>query len=602
MILKEVKIKIILINFLFSVGSNFIISQPSNYKWNWSFTNSGHSDDYVEDLVIDKNKNIVLCGSYEFSDFQFCNKYYNDGFFGGTFISKLDSLGHCLWTKDLIVQNSSFGIPCISINNENKIFVAGEIQGTFKIDTSTFLGDSILGSLGVIFQLNEQGSLLSIKPIFPIHNSEKEGVGIAGMQFDAENNLYILGITTSAGIIINGVQYDNFEQLKNYHTTFIAKFNKDGIVLWVKFISSNGIQRPIKIILNSNNELILSGYLKKNNYFDSCYIKFDNLTFYNNSYSKNGANSDIFIAKIDTAGRVIWAKLIGGKGDEFGGELAIDGKDNIYLSGNYSSDSLSFDSNILVRKSKGLYSDFLLMKFDSAGVPLWQLSYYFGWTNNDWFPIKVDNKDNVYIYNKFSDPMIVVNSDTFYNNGLFNYILMIYNKDKNISSAFSFGSDGADEISPFLIDHTGNLIITGSFSGENLTLGNNSFKNIGRSVPPTNEPTADIFIANLSIDLSTNTINSAFDQMLFIYPNPVMDNLVINDSDNQIVRIDIYDNTGKLILKQSFQKFTRNKSIETQALVPGLYFAKLYGSKDLNSNLKGNSNIFSVRELKFIKI
>ena len=115
-------IKLILVTFLFSVGSNILVSQLSNYHWNWSYATAGHSDDYVADLVEDKNNNIIICGSYEFSDFNFCKQSYNNGLVGGTFVSKLDNLGHCIWIKNLISQYGLLGSPCVSISKENKIF------------------------------------------------------------------------------------------------------------------------------------------------------------------------------------------------------------------------------------------------------------------------------------------------------------------------------------------------------------------------------------------------------------------------------------------------------------------------------------------------
>jgi predicted dienelactone hydrolase len=80
-----------------------------------------------------------------------------------------------------------------------------------------------------------------------------------------------------------------------------------------------------------------------------------------------------------------------------------------------------------------------------------------------------------------------------------------------------------------------------------------------------------IYIANCNQcdALSTNSpVNESFN----IYPNPFFDVLIIQNSDNSNLQINIYDSVSRLILQQEFKN---NVSIDTSKLTNGLYFYEI---------------------------
>lgn len=73
---------------------------------------------------------------------------------------------------------------------------------------------------------------------------------------------------------------------------------------------------------------------------------------------------DIFWAKFDKYGQVVWAKSTGGKGDDDAGGITVDDKGNLYVFLSFS-DTISSDGFQVA--DTGFWNDLLLAKYDSNG-------------------------------------------------------------------------------------------------------------------------------------------------------------------------------------------------------------------------------------------
>src|SRR5438046_778345 len=78
----------------------------------------------------------------------------------------------------------------------------------------------------------------------------------------------------------------------------------------------------------------------RNSYVTGCY-KSTNLTFGLNVLT-NAGGAEIFLAKYDAAGNVLWAKRAGGAGDDFGNAVAVDAAGNSFVTGFFFSTNVSF--------------------------------------------------------------------------------------------------------------------------------------------------------------------------------------------------------------------------------------------------------------------
>ncbi len=129
----------------------------------------------------------------------------------------------------------------------------------------------------------------------------------------------------------------------NSYSSFLIKYDLDGVKKWEKSISSSSIQhRPISIVSDSNDYIIITG--------DTT----------GSLMGTSTGTSDIFLAKYNSNGVEEWSIQFGSTSDNYSTGLTVDSSDNIYISvsckGNFNGHTNSGDQDAYV------------MKFNSAGV------------------------------------------------------------------------------------------------------------------------------------------------------------------------------------------------------------------------------------------
>ncbi len=183
----------------------------------------------------------------------------------------------------------------------------------------------------------------------------------------------IRGNCDFGGIIINATTntYNAgvFSPYVNLYDLFIAKYNKDGGVIWAKKINngsgtSNSNNASSKKILNdgSGNLFIVGRF-------------YNNLTFEAGTPSaitlSSAGGSDIFIAKYDPNGNFIWAKKSGGTGDDEAGDLELDSNGDLFISGTFNGTATFGTSPVTTNITSNGGSDIYIAKFNNAGTLAW---------------------------------------------------------------------------------------------------------------------------------------------------------------------------------------------------------------------------------------
>jgi hypothetical protein len=110
--------------------------------------------------------------------------------------------------------------------------------------------------------------------------------------------------------------------------------------------------------------------------------------------------SDVYIAKVNTNGTPVWAKRIGGTGNELVGAICHDTQNNIYVTGWFSG-TADFDpgAGTYNMSSSGVFDAFVC-KLDSGGNLIW--AKRFGGNNNVFGnDVCVDPAGNVYITGEY---------------------------------------------------------------------------------------------------------------------------------------------------------------------------------------------------------
>lgn len=176
----------------------------------------------------------------------------------------------------------------------------------------------------------------------------------------------------------------------------------------------------------------------------------------------------------------LWAHSAGGSQFDDANSICSDGQGNVYVTGNFNGDSISFGSTTLLNAGSS-FSDYnvFLAKYDPAGNVLWAKSA--GVTGyNQSFGAAADNDGNVYITGTFSGPQIIFESDTLTCGIDTNCVFIVkYNtlgnviwarKSTETYLAYGFG---------IATNSNGNFYVSGKFLGASMTLGGITLNNGG---------------------------------------------------------------------------------------------------------------------------
>jgi hypothetical protein len=146
----------------------------------------------------------------------------------------------------------------------------------------------------------------------------------------------------------------------------------------------------------ATNEGCYLGADKAGNIYATGWFTSSTLVFGSDTLHSSG-QGDMFLVKYDPNGNVIWARSAVGGNNEIVGGIAVDSHNDIYVTGSFSSNTLSFD-NITLARMGG--TNTFLVKYDSSGQALWAIrgnssSYVYGTA------VAVDDSDNVFVAGNF---------------------------------------------------------------------------------------------------------------------------------------------------------------------------------------------------------
>lgn len=154
---------------------------------------------------------------------------------------------------------------------------------------------------------------------------------------DSENAVYITGRTEgNFGLNRNNGSWD----------IFLLKLNSQGKKAWVKQIGTPGMDEASRIIIDTDDNVYIAGFIEG--------------TFNN---QKHAGEYDVFIAKFNSEGALLWSKSVGTDDYDVAYDLDIDKAGNVYITGYVNS---SFFDNV----KSGKTSHFI-MKLSSIGKLDW---------------------------------------------------------------------------------------------------------------------------------------------------------------------------------------------------------------------------------------
>ncbi len=301
----------------------------------------------------------------------------------------------------------------------------------------------------------------------------------ASVAVDAGGNAYITGSYTSAFI-----NFGTFSLLNSFSGTsdiFLVKLDPSGTVLWAKTFGGADGDQGNSVAVDTSGNVILTGW------FTSPTITFGSTVLTN----AGTTSSDLFIAKFNPSGNLIWAKSAGGSINDRGYSVSTDANSNIFVTGWYSSPTINFGTGVLTNAGSAT-NDIFLVKYDSSGTALW--SKTIGGNNNDaGNACAADASGNIYVTGNFVSSSINFGTGALTNAGSGTNDLFITKYDPLGVSLWSASAGGIyDETGNGLGVSGTNVYLTGNFSSPAITFGSTA------ALTNASSGTNDIFLAAYS--------------------------------------------------------------------------------------------------------
>lgn len=276
----------------------------------WALQAGGEKTDTATGLATDAQGNVYLTGYFNSSNAAFgpytltnATPSYTD-----LFLAKCNSEGAIQWALSATGTDDDAS-RAIAVDAEGNVLIVGD----FESPTLTLAGQVITNVGGgdvLVAKFNPQGQLLWARSAG--YSAINNGNAVA---VDAAGNVYIAGEiwgTTRFGATELDSHFD--------HDTFLAKYNASGDLQWARQLNSFSVTIARNLAVDGDGNVIMAGYLDQ-----TC--DFDDITVVSHG------SQDVFLAKFNPSGGVIWARSLGGPGGDTPRSLAVDAAKNIYVTG-----------------------------------------------------------------------------------------------------------------------------------------------------------------------------------------------------------------------------------------------------------------------------
>ena len=332
--------------FVSTLDDIFVAKYDKNGAVLWARSAGGDGDDHAVGMALDTGGNCYLTGSFQdiadFGGFSITNTFTGNS--GGLFLAKYDAQGNVLWVRKATGQ--SVGGSGVALAPQGNIFVTGTFAQTAVFENLSISTPPAVNIF--VAKFDSSGIPLWVRQASP--NSFGYGVDVAA---DRSGNCYITGFYNTTATF-GGV---TLIASTNATGIFLVRYDPNGNVVWAR---QGAGPRPSGGSVSDAGEGVgvdLLGNVYLSGVFSGV-ITFDRFTL------TNVGGTDIFLAKYNSLGNVLWLRQGGGAGDEWTHFSAVDSSGDVYLTGNFHSDPITFDGSSFTNSGNyGLY----LAKYDSAG-------------------------------------------------------------------------------------------------------------------------------------------------------------------------------------------------------------------------------------------
>jgi len=205
----------------------------------------------------------------------------------------------------------------VAVDNIGNVIVTGSMVQGAVFGSVESLEETLLLTGAFVAKYDNSGALLWVEPIGDSNN----GVVGNAVDVDGEGNIYVTGYFFQQTKLGLG-QTNEVTLSGSSGQIFIAKYNGEGQLVWAKGIGGENSDRGDDIVVDSEGSIYITGSIWGTTVFGQGEPTETELT---------SQNTDIFIAKYDNDGQLIWAQQAGGVNSDGGKSIDLDSDGNVYV-------------------------------------------------------------------------------------------------------------------------------------------------------------------------------------------------------------------------------------------------------------------------------
>ena len=283
----------------------------------------------------------------------------------------------------------------------------------------------------------------------------------SGIAVDAVGNSYLTGNFSGSATFGPGETNATTLISVGLDDIFVAKHDPSGDLVWAKRAGGTGFDQAFGIAVDGSGNSYVTGRFRNPATFGPAETNETTLT--------SADSDDIFVAKYDASGDLVWAKRAGGTSAEGGDGIAVDGSGNSYVTGFFFS-SVTFGpgetNETTLTSAAG--ADLFVATYDSSGDFVWakRAGVTGGAFGN---AIAVDGSGNSYVTGFFENTATFgpgeTNETTLTSAGGFEIFVVKYDASGDLVWARRAGGPSTDEGNGIAVDGAGTSYVTGYFLG-----------------------------------------------------------------------------------------------------------------------------------------
>jgi autotransporter-associated beta strand protein len=360
------------------------------------------------------------------------------------------------WASSGGGANDEYG-RAVAADTEGNIYVAGTFYATADFDPGPGVYNlTPLGGTNVFAaKFSSTGALLWVR-------------GFSGGDFDSRcqialdsaGNVFVTGAFSGAADFDPGIGSFTLNSAGG-DDIFVSKLDPAGNLIWAKSMGGSEDDYGLGIAISSDGSILTTGSFQGTADFDP------GTDIFNLTSPEDYAYADIFVSKLDAAGDFVWARQIGGFGDDYGNSIAVGSDGSVYITGSFQYWA-DFDpgAGYSYLESAG-YADIFVTKLDAAGNLVWARQMG-GAEFDSGNSIAVANDGSVFTTGYFRVTADFNPDDATYNltsAGSRDIFISKLDNSGNFVWAVRMGSSGTDTGYCLAVDNYRDVYSTGYFQG-----------------------------------------------------------------------------------------------------------------------------------------